>query len=193
LLNKFDCIDKYIISQEEHADEPEKGKHIHAYICFTKKINITCPRKLDLVDPISGKVYHGEYQAVKNQNNVIQYVKKDGNFICNFQTALEFEINLQKITLNEGLSKAMEYFCEKKPELVSTRYNLVRSNLKSFLDLKKEKILPKYNDFNYPEEIQNWFENEKNFKTLFLTGKSGVGKTSSMLALVKDFNPNKIF
>jgi hypothetical protein len=35
----------------------------------------------------------------------------------------------------------MEYFCERKPEFVSSRYNSVKSNLKSFLDLKSKKLI----------------------------------------------------
>jgi hypothetical protein len=83
----------------------------------------------------------------------------------------------------------MEYFCDKKPELVSSKYNSVKSNLKSFLDLKKKKMIPKYTDFEYPEELLNWFQNEKGEKTLFLTGKSGVGKTSGIVALLNEYNP----
>lgn len=189
LKQKFDFIEKYVISQEEHSEEPEKGKHIHAYISFYRKVNITCQRKLDLVDPNSKEVYHGQYEAVKNRLNCIQYVKKDGNYICNFETNFEFEVSLQKIASENGLTKAMEYFCSKRPELISTRYNSVKSNLKSFLELKKGKNSVKYDNFSIPTEILNWFENERDKKTLFLTGKSGVGKTSCMLHLLDKYNP----
>jgi len=139
LKEKFSCIEFYTISQEEHADEPEKGKHIHAYIEFNKKINVLSAQKLDLIDQITNKVVHGEYQSVKNKQNVLDYVKKDGLFITNIESKLDFEIKLQTICLEKGLSSAMEYFCDKKPELVSSKYNSVKSNLKSFLDLKKKK------------------------------------------------------
>lgn len=189
LQEKFSCIAFYAISQEEHADEPEKGKHIHAYIEFTKKVNILSAQKLDLVDKVTNKVFHGEYQSVKNKNNVINYVKKDGIYITNIENKLDFEINLQKICLEKGLFSAMEYFCEKKPELVSSKYNSVKNNLKSFLDLKKQKMTVKYKDFQYPKELLDWFENEKNTKTLFLTGESGVGKTSGVVSLLDGYNP----
>jgi hypothetical protein len=189
LRKKFSCIEFYAISQEEHADEPEKGKHIHAYVEFNKKVNILSAQKLDLVDTLSNKVIHGEYQSVKNKQNVIDYVKKDGPYITNIETKLDFEINLQKICLEKGLSSAMEYFCERKPELVSSKYNSVKSNLKSFLDLKKQKIVPKHSNFNYPKEILDWFSNLKDEKTLFLTGQSGVGKTSGIVSLLNEYNP----
>ncbi len=50
-------------------------------------------------------------------------------------------------------------------------------------------MIPKYTDFEYPEELLNWFQNEKGEKTLFLTGKSGVGKTSGIVALLNEYNP----
>lgn len=96
---KFSHISKYVISQEEHADEPEKGKHLHVYLEFNKKTNILSCKKLDLIDNLKKKILHGEYQAVKNKADVINYIKKDGNFITNFETNLEFELNLQKIAL----------------------------------------------------------------------------------------------
>lgn len=80
LQEKFSCINYYGICQEEHADEPEKGKHIHVYLEFYKKVNILFPRKLDLIDQISGKLIHGEYQRVRNKNNVVSYVKKEWCF-----------------------------------------------------------------------------------------------------------------
>lgn len=107
LQEKFSCIDKYVISQEEHSDEPEKGKHIYAYIEFNKKVNILSASKLDLKD--FDKIIHGEYQSVKNKNNVISYVKKDGNFISNFQTDIEFKIKLQKIALEKSLEDALKF------------------------------------------------------------------------------------
>lgn len=76
--SKFSCIDKYVISQEEHTDEPERGKHVHIYLEFTKKVNILSSSALYLKE--GDKKIHGEYLAVKRKNDVISYVKKDGNF-----------------------------------------------------------------------------------------------------------------
>jgi hypothetical protein len=38
LNSKFDYIKFYVISQEEHKEEPEKSKHIHAFIELFKKL-----------------------------------------------------------------------------------------------------------------------------------------------------------
>ncbi len=139
LQKRFSYIDKYIIS---HTDETKfnEEKKVYAYIELDKKINIINPNKLVLVESISGNISSPEYFPVKDKDSIINQVKKMGSFICNFETDMEFEFNLQKIAIELGLDKAMEYFCEKKPEFISSKYNLVRSNLKSFLSLRKLKI-----------------------------------------------------
>ncbi len=186
---KLQNIEKYVISQEEHADEPEKGKHLHVFLELNKKVNITKPSFLDLVDLNSKKNIHGEYQAVKNKHAVIDYVKKDGNFIANFETETEFKIKLFFLAKEKGLAEAMNYFTEKKPELVCTHFKKIESNLKCFLESLEEKLLPKFDNYNYPKEILDWFTFEKDEKTLFLTGPSGTGKTEGLIFLLKDYNP----
>lgn len=73
-----------------------KGKHIHAYIEFDKKVNILSASKLDLteIDKNSKllKNIHGEYQAVKNKKNVIDYTKK----ITTLFLILKLRKNLRK-------------------------------------------------------------------------------------------------
>lgn len=94
-------IEKYVISQEEHLDEPEKGKHLHVFLEFNTKTNISCARKLDLVE--EKKCIHREYQPAKNIQNIITYVKKDGNYITNFESDVEFRIKLFELAKKEGI------------------------------------------------------------------------------------------
>jgi hypothetical protein len=56
LQEKFSHISKYVVSQEEHVDEPEKGKHLHVFLEFNKKTNILSCKKLDLVDKFKKKL-----------------------------------------------------------------------------------------------------------------------------------------
>ena len=58
-------------------------------------------------------------------------------------------------------------------------YKNIHSNLQSNLSNTYKKIDSKFktSDFFYPREIIDWFENEKDKKTLILIGKSGFGKT----------------
>lgn len=188
LSTKFSSnIEKYVICQENHAEEPELGAHIHAFLEFPKKINISSPRKLDLFE--NNKPVHGEYQAAKNTQNVINYIKKDGNYITNFETEIEFRIKLFELSKKEGLSAAMNYFSSVKPELVCINYKKIESNLKAFLQNEPEKLVPKYENYNYPDDLIEWFNFERDEKTLFLSGPSGVGKTEGIINLLKDFNP----
>jgi hypothetical protein len=187
LEQKFQHLEKYVISQEEHVDEPEKGKHIHAYLEFSRKANILYASFLDLEE--SKKKVHGEYQAVKNKHHVIAYVKKEGAYIANFETETEFKLKLFLLAKERGLSEAMDYFVKSKPELVSTHFKKISSNLKAFLENIDEKLSPKFTNYNYPEDLLHWFNFERDEKTLFLTGPSGTGKTEGLINLLKDFNP----
>lgn len=180
-------IESYVISKEYHADEPEKGHHIHVYISFNRKINILSSSKLDLT--YEKNVLHGHYEAVKNKNEVISYIKKDNNFITNIESKDYFEKEIQKICLEKGLAAALDFFILKKPEHILSKFKSVRSNLKAFLEHKSAKCEPKYSSYEYPESLLNWFANKKDETTLFLTGPSGTGKTEGIIYLLREFNP----
>lgn len=86
----------------------------------------------------------GEYQA----HNVIAYVK---NFISNFEKEVEFKTKLFLIAKERGLSKAMNSFSEKKPELICTHFQKIQANLKTFIESYVDRVEPRFSDFNYPE------------------------------------------
>lgn len=70
----------YIISSEEHKDE---GLHRHCYIRIDRsKTNSFDARLFDL------NGFHPEIETVRNKDDVIGYVAKDGNYITNMRTAL---------------------------------------------------------------------------------------------------------
>lgn len=73
-LEKMHSIDHYIISEEKHEDGTP---HLHAYIQFTKKLNIKDANHFNI------KNFHPNTQAVKDKVSCIRYVKKDGNYIEN--------------------------------------------------------------------------------------------------------------
>lgn len=72
LQAKFD-VDEYVICEEEHKDG---DLHLHAFLKVKKKIEWK-PRLFDV------QGYHGEYQVAKSWRAVVEYVKKDGNYISN--------------------------------------------------------------------------------------------------------------
>lgn len=125
LQSKFTLIfQRYVIPQEKHADEPEKGQHLHVFLEFDRKIQISSPRKLDLLE--SDKIIDGDYQAV------IQCIKKDGNFISNFETDAEVNLKLLELAKEKSLSEAISYFAKVRPELVCLKYKKNRIQSKSF-------------------------------------------------------------
>lgn len=103
---------EYIVCQEKHEDS---GLHINIYLKLYSKINILNSNKLDLTDSLGNKI-HGQYESVKNIENVKNYVKKSGNYITNIFDSDVFNKNLYKISKEYGLEEAMNYFCEHKPE-----------------------------------------------------------------------------
>lgn len=69
-------IKEYVIAREKHKDGNE---HIHAYINLRKKIRW----RQDLFDFIYENInYHGNYQPCKYKRKTIEYLKKDGDYIC---------------------------------------------------------------------------------------------------------------
>lgn len=47
---------------------------------LNKKLNVTRVTVFDLEDD-KGKIYHGNYQAARDNKAVMKYVIKDGNYI----------------------------------------------------------------------------------------------------------------
>lgn len=70
-------IKDYIIAKEKHKDG---APHIHAYIKLKEKVRFKS-FLFDLHD--LGKLYHGNYQSVKNYDAVVAYCTKEENFIAN--------------------------------------------------------------------------------------------------------------
>lgn len=72
LMDKY-VLKEYVICEEEHKDG---DLHLHAFLKLDKRVYF----KPDMFD-LQG--YHGEYQVAKSWRAVINYVKKDGNYISN--------------------------------------------------------------------------------------------------------------
>lgn len=75
LKTKFP-LKEYVICEEEHKDGT---LHLHAFLKLEKKFYF----KSGLFD-LQG--YHGNYQVAKSWRAVVEYVKKDGNFISNIDS-----------------------------------------------------------------------------------------------------------
>jgi len=74
-LESIDTVVEYIICHELHKDG---DPHLHAYVKFLEGVkHVDAPTKFDYSK-------HGNYQAVRSAKKVIQYVKKDGDYISSF-------------------------------------------------------------------------------------------------------------
>lgn len=74
-LESIDTLVEYIICRELHEDG---DPHMHAYVKLLTGVKpVDAPTRFDFSK-------HGNYQAVRSCKHVIQYVKKHGDYIANF-------------------------------------------------------------------------------------------------------------
>ena len=76
-----DNLRDWLIAREHHEDG---GIHLHAYLMLKKKRYFK-PDMFDLGE------HHGHYDPCKNYKKVIQYCKKEEDYICNFAIELTGE------------------------------------------------------------------------------------------------------
>jgi hypothetical protein len=181
-------IKDYIITQEKSS--ADGGRDLHVYLNLTKKVNIISTNKLDLkLD--SGEKVHGRYETVRNKEDVIHYIRKSGDFITNLFNSSDIYVELYRLAKEESIDAAMKYLESVRPEWICTRFKNIRSNLECYIKSNSKKAEPVFSieNFNYPKEVLNWLEHEKDTKTLVLIGSSGFGKTEGMITLLENYNP----
>ncbi len=76
-LEKHEIL-QYLISVEKHV---KVGQHIHAYFKFGDKLDYKNEIFADLV--YYGKTYHPNISTVHSWHQLMEYIKKDGNWISN--------------------------------------------------------------------------------------------------------------
>lgn len=81
----------------------------------------------------------------------------------------------------------MDYFAKKKPDLISSQFSSLYTNLSKYCDVKLKDVEPKYtlDSFIYPNELMEWFNELKTTRTLVLESASGYGKTQGIITLLK--------
>lgn len=70
-LGKIGNPIKVCVSMEKHEDG---SPHLHAYLIYTRKLNIKDPKHFDVL------TFHCNVQAVKDRDDWLKYIKKDGNW-----------------------------------------------------------------------------------------------------------------
>lgn len=166
LQAKYSVVE-YVVCEEEHEDET---KHLHAFLKMDKKIYF----KPDMFD-VCG--YHGNYQVAKSWRAVINYVKKDGNYISNInldnaqkkQSKMKKEDLLKDVdqVLDEGLITPMQ---------VASFYK--NSQIYKMLQQKRQRMPDKL-----PEKKRH----------LWFFGGSNTGKTYKLREMMKQTGEDNWF
>ena len=196
---------KFLIATEFHLDG---NPHLHVYLEFGLVQAIYSATKLDL--EFDGKIYHGNYQAVKSPHATKQYIIKSVSDISelnlNFKLPLyqnkyfsNVNEHLYEVLMCEGQKAAVDLLYDVYPKEAIQRGSTLLNNLElaSEYSIGKRKAarIPKYTlaDFNeVPEEISDWLKEDKPL-VLILFGKSGTGKTELAKALLYERELKSLF
>ena len=156
-------LNEYVIAEEEHADgEP----HLHAFLKLNKRKKFSAAM-FDLGD------YHGNYQPAKSWRAVVDYVKKDGNYISNMNLDSAGKHHAKKIQYTDFERDPLELLKEGKLNPMSL-CNFIK-NRNMYLGLKREK-----------EERDIDWDNLEKRRHQWVFGPSNTGKTTAMRAWIKD-------
>jgi len=72
-------LEYWIVCSEKHQDG---NLHLHVLIKFKSKLRLRGANFADFLSKnAAGKTYHGNYQTARDVHKIIDYIKKDGNFI----------------------------------------------------------------------------------------------------------------
>lgn len=72
-------LDYWIVCSEKHQDG---DLHLHVLIKFKSKLDRHVSSFADFLSKNEeGKTFHGNYQSARDVHKIIEYIKKDGNFI----------------------------------------------------------------------------------------------------------------
>lgn len=161
LQAKFDVVE-YVICEEAHKDG---DAHLHAFVKLSKKIQWN-PRLFDI------QGYHGEYQVAKSWRAVINYVKKDGNFISN--------INSERLLTNKHVSKMKKEDLLKDVDTVLDEGIINPMQVASFYKNQQIYKMLQAKSVQMPEKLP------PKKRHLWFYGASNTGKTYKLREMMKD-------
>lgn len=192
----------YETGQEKH--DSKDYEHYHVVLKLNRAIEVRDARFFDLLG------VHGHYKSVGCKRNdwrkVVEYVKKDGNFLEDIDrtpNVLPLEV---KATNESAMLTYLMKELEKRGEKYSKNalFDIVANlndDAKGIYHLKHKMLenglynafygniqnLTQYNieNFHLPAEVKEW-DGLRYEKSLVLLGKSGVGKTELAKCLFKN-------
>lgn len=184
----------YIIAKEYHQDG---GIHFHALLLFNKKVNITCPQTLDI--QYQDHKYHGNYQAARSLERVVDYICKHGDYITSLPNIVDGQfVSMKEMLVRDvqqlGTLQALIKHAEGQTNKALANLSLLHTHsyfqkleqLKASVQADTIETPFKLENFYLSQQLTHWINNPN--KTLVLVGPSGVGKTAFCKAFIKDKN-----
>lgn len=153
-------VKHYIICKETHANG---GKHFHCYLELMKRCDIQNPKFFDWHQ-------HPKFEKVKHTGKVMNYVKKDGDYI----TDLNFDLHTVAVRLAEQgrVNNALLHIIKGDPSCVH-KLEQYEKGFKIIARLNK-KTVPKFRPEDFHQIPFKW---DRQNECLIITGESGIGKT----------------
>lgn len=163
-LNK---INYFTIAEEDHEEVDENngvGGHIHAVLSFKTKTRIRNQTTFDLeiYDNESGLpiIYHPNIQSPRNLKDVIEYCKKDGNYISNHENRKRSYGEI--IKAHNSIDSFLEEIEEHYPRDLVLNLSRIREFAKwKFNDNDRFTYkVPEGMEFNIPDVMNSWLSQE---------------------------------
>lgn len=156
-------IKEYVIAEEKHQNG---DPHLHCYIKLKNKVRFK-PNYFDLVD--LGTTYHGNYQSVRNYDDVVAYCTKEDNYISNVDVKARKE-HRSKLLPEDYNKDALDLLDEGKIGFMQLKNFLKNQDVYRMLKNKRER----------PPEVKP----EKK-RHIWIHGESNCGKTSFREKMMK--------
>lgn len=191
-------VKHYVIAQENHEDG---NKHAHAYLGLNKKLRVRGEDCLDLV--YEGVTYHGNYQCARKPKDVIEYCKKDGDFISNINDHCKRKAN--EIYAEALAAPDAETFMAILSTEAPRDFVLNYERIEALAAKRFKPCIPAYSgrtlsDFNnVPIQCIDWYQQNvanpqpERPRSLILYGPTRLGKTEWARALGKHVYFNGMF
>lgn len=196
-LDKFQQYDQVVycrVAQEHHEDG---DTHIHIYMAFKqqvfyKQIMIRLREIYKNIPQPRGAI---NFQVPKNNEAVIKYIEKEGNFIEFGEKPVQVGSGKQSVDRNQGaqeaialarvgkIAEAMEVLVENQPMRVLEQGDNIRANLEKFNTARPKYDLPVYNKDN--TTLKKWQQqlvdlvstSPKKRRIIWVVGEPESGKT----------------
>ena len=181
---KIPGFSHHLIAMEKHRDGSD---HIHMILFFPKKKNFVSPKCFDV--SIDNVKYHGRYEVIRKLQACINYCTKDGDYITDIviDEGKNIQMGWSEIAhlASEGNTRRAEdllRMCYPREYLCTNALNNIRN-----LSIVGEGPRYKIQDFDIPEPIWKWLAKETAPKTLYVYGKTGIGKTEAMVTFMEKY------